>query len=170
MTIAQPSASQIISTLDLGPHPEGGYFRQTYRSSDRARHSVLPERFESERHFSTAIYYLLKAGEFSAFHRIKSDEVWHFYGGGPLELHLLQDDGHTCVTVGLALERGDRPQFVVPAGIWFAARPAPLSPYSFVGCTVSPGFDFADLEIAQTNTLLERYPGNRDLILSFTRA
>ena len=169
MTAPNLSASQIIAALALNPHPEGGYYKETYRSPEQVKREALPERFDGGRSFCTGIYYLLEAGDFSAFHRIKSDEMWHFYGGGPLELHLLHNGAHIQVFIGPDVIKGHYPQFVVPAGAWFASRPAVKAAYSFVGCTVSPGFDFADFEMARREVLIEEYRGQESMIRSLTR-
>lgn len=169
MTAPNLSASQIVSTLALSPHPEGGYYKETYRSPEQVKKEALPERFDAGRSFCTGIYYLLEAGDFSAFHRIKSDEMWHFYGGGPLELHMLHYGAHTCVMIGADVLKGERPQYVVPAGAWFASRPGPEASYSLVGCTVSPGFDFADFEMARREELVAEYASHSAMIYSLTR-
>ena len=147
-----------VEKLHLLPHPEGGFFRETYRSSDELTPSASLARFGGARACSTAIYYLLGRGDYSAFHRIKSDEMWHFYDGGPLEIHLLNGSGHNVLTLGRHIEKGQVLQAVVPAGVWFAARPRLESEYSLVGCTVSPGFDFRDFEMASRRQLEEEYP------------
>jgi predicted cupin superfamily sugar epimerase len=160
-------AAEIIRLLDLAPHPEGGFYRETFRAS--ALPFALPER--GERSASTAIYFLLRRGDFSAFHRVRSDEVWHHYAGAPLELHLLEPSGHTLVTLGPALDRGERPQAVVPAGVLQAARPVADSEddITLVGCTVAPGFDFADFEMPPREELVARFPTQRVLVEALTR-
>lgn len=164
------SATDWIERLDLRPHPEGGFFRETYRAAETVAAAHLPARFGGARPFATAILFLLPAGEVSALHRIKSDEVWHFHAGGPLDVIALDSDGAVHETrLGAGAERGEVFQAVVPAGRWFGARPAPGSAYSLVGCTVAPGFDFADFELAQRETLLARYPQQAALIRALTR-
>ena len=135
----------IIRLLELTPHPEGGFFRETFRADPLP--FALGER--GVRSASTAIYFLLRRGDFSAFHRVRSDEGWHHYLGAPLELHLLEPAGHTIVLLGTALERGERPQAYVRAGVLQAARVAADADgdFTLVGCTVAPGFDFADFEM-----------------------
>lgn len=147
-----------VETLQLAPHPEGGFFRETYRSQDEIAPDGALARFGGTRACSTAIYYLLGRGDYSAFHRIKSDEMWHFYSGGPLEIHLLDEAGHRMFTLGRGVEEGQLLQAVVPAGVWFAARPRADSEYSLVGCTVSPGFDFRDFEMASSRQIEQQYP------------
>ena len=162
------TADDIIRLLALSPHPEGGFFRETLRAPELP--FALPER--GVRSASTAIYFLLRRGDFSALHRVRSDEVWHHYLGAPLELHLIAPTGHTLATLGSALERGERPQAVAPAGVLQAARVAPASAgdFTLVGCTVAPGFDFADFEMPAREALLRDFPEHAPLIKAFTRA
>jgi predicted cupin superfamily sugar epimerase len=156
---------KIIQQFNLRPHPEGGWYRQTYKSDESIAAGALPERFGGSRSFSTAIYYLLEAGNFSAFHRIKSDECWHFYAGGPLHIYIIHKNGELeLVTLGNEFEKGHWFQFVVPAGCWFASRPAPGSAFCFAGCTVSPGFEFEDFELCDANELADLYPQHEAII------
>jgi uncharacterized protein len=149
----------LIEKYNLLPHPEGGYYKQTYRSAEKIIASALPARFSDDRHFCTAIYFLLEPGNFSAFHRIKSDECWHFYAGGPLLVHIINDNGNrTTIKLGNDILSEQHFQYVVPANCWFASEPAPGTEFSFVGCTVSPGFDFADFELAKAEELIKVYP------------
>jgi uncharacterized protein len=137
------SATELIQQLKLLPHPEGGHYRETYRAS-----LTLPTPW-GPRSASTAIHYLLQAEEWSCWHRIRSDEGWHHHGGGPLLLYEVSPDGRAALCrLGLDLAAGERPQHVVAAGSWFAATPAPGSAWSLLSCTVAPGFDFADFELA----------------------
>lgn len=160
----------LIGLYQLQPHPEGGWYRQTYQSSERIPAAALPERFGGDRPFSTAICFLLAAGHFSAFHRIKSDECWHFYAGDPLDVLVLLPGGELITTrLGQDSSSGQLFQYVVPANCWFASRPAPGSVYSLVGCTVAPGFDFADFELAAAHELVALYPQHEALIRSLTR-
>ena len=163
------SAAHWVSLLSLAPHPEGGYFKETYRSSDAIPGGTFGERFSGSRSVCTGILYLLEAGDFSAFHRIRSDEMWHFYGGGPLELHILHDANHQVVRIGRDVRSGEHLQFVVPAGAWFASAPADGSTYSLLGCTVSPGFDFKDFEMASRSDLAREFPAHADVVARFTR-
>ncbi|MBK7434294.1 MAG: cupin domain-containing protein [Chitinophagaceae bacterium] len=143
------SAAELIEQFNLLPHPEGGWYRENYKSSESISREALPERFTGNRAFSTAIYFLLEQGDFSAFHRLKSDECWHFYEGDPLEIFVIEPDGKLEITIlGNHLTEGAVYQYVVPANCWFASRPAKESRFCFVGCTVAPGFDFADFEMA----------------------
>lgn len=155
--------SEVVARLELKPHPEGGYFRETYRSAGGA---LVPGM--GWRNHSTSIYYLLSEGDFSAFHRIRQDEIWHFYCGQPVSLHIMDETGsYELVQLGQNIGAGQKLQWVVPAGCWFAAEVA--VDYALVGCTVSPGFDFSDFELALRTTMLQLYPEHRNLIIRFTR-
>lgn len=158
-------SQQLIQQYLLQPHPEGGWYRQTYKSSELIAAEALPGRFGGSRPFSTAIYFLLEQGDFSAFHRIQSDECWHFYAGDPLVIYILQQDGRIeIITLGQQIEKGQLFQYVVPANSWFASRPAPGSAFSFAGCTVAPGFDFDDFELAAADALVALYPQHETII------
>lgn len=162
-------AGQLIERLKLLPHPEGGYFRETYRAPLQLSAPSLAPHFIGARAASTAIYYLLAAGDRSRLHRIRSDEVWHFYRGDPLQVVELTAAGDVAVTLlGNDIAAGQVPQHVVPAGHWFGACPAPGSAYSLVGCTVAPGFDFADFEMAERGALLAAHPRAHDWIMRLT--
>jgi len=164
------NVNYFISHLQLQPHPEGGFFKETYRAEETINAEALPERFEGERNFSTAIYYLLRQGEHSLFHRIKSDECWHFYAGDTLLIHVIEPKGkYFCIQLGSNIYEGETFQFVVPAMARFAAEPAVESSYSLVGCTVSPGFDFADFEMADKTNLLAAFPEYREVISRLSR-
>ncbi|MFT3681838.1 MAG: cupin domain-containing protein [Ferruginibacter sp.] len=164
------SVKHLIEEYSLRPHPEGGWYKETYRSSEMLEAVSLPARFGGRRVMSTAIYFLLEQGNFSAFHRIKSDECWHFYAGDPLEVHMIRKDGTLdTILLGNDIKKGQLFQYVVPANCWFASRPATGSSFSFVGCTVAPGFDFADFELADTEALSVVYPAHKTLITSLTR-
>lgn len=161
---------QFIEQFDLQPHPEGGWYKQTYKSNEIVAASALPERFNGDRVFSTAIYFLLERGNFSAFHRIKSDEGWHFYAGDPLEIFIIHQNGSLdIITMGNDIEKEQQFQYVVPANCWFASRPASGSQYCFVGCTVSPGFDFADFELANAGKLSMQFPSLKEIIHELCR-
>ncbi len=150
---------QLIDHYHLQPHPEGGWYRETYRSSEVVAATALPERFGGDRTFSTAIYFLLEQGNFSAFHKIKSDECWHFYAGDVLEIFVIHLGGNLeIIRLGSDILNGELFQHVVPANCWFASRPATESSFCFVGCTVAPGFDFADFELAAATELIALYP------------
>lgn len=166
-------ASDIIERLKLQPHPEGGYFREVYRSGETVEAAALPPRFAGPRRFSTSIYFLLTGDTFSALHRIASDELWHFYAGHPLDVESIHADGsRATLRLGSHLERDEVFQGVVPACCWFGAAlagPCRASDYSLVGCTVAPGFDFADFEMGRRGELLETFPQHAELIRRLTR-
>jgi hypothetical protein len=162
---------ELISKLDLQPHPEGGFFKETYRSEGVIPPQHLDEAIQSERNYSTGIYFLLTSENFSAFHRINQDEMWHFYEGSPLTIHMIDEQGvYSFQKIGLNLDDGELPQFTVPKHVWFAAEVNTPDSYSFVGCTVSPGFDFADFELADRSKLVKSFPHLSDQIHRFTRA
>jgi len=164
------SAQQLIKQYCLQPHPEGGWFKETYKSTEIISASALPERFGAPRVFSTAIYFLLEQGNFSAFHRIKSDECWHFYTGDPLDVYVLQQNGNLEIAhLGNDINQGLMFQYVVPADCWFASRPAPGSSFCFAGCTVAPGFDFEDFELADASALASLYPMHQSIIKTLCR-
>ena len=164
------TAEQIAKQLGLLPHPEGGYYKEMYRSEELISKDALKGDFSGDRNCCTAIYFLLTSDNFSAFHRIKQDEIWHFYGGSTLLVHVIDQEGnYTCIRVGMNLEAGEVPQFIVPAGCWFASSVAEEDSYSFVGCTVAPGFDFADFELAKCEDLSAEYPQHSELIASLSR-
>ena len=156
----------LIEVLGLLSHPEGGYFKETYRSNEHAAF----EGFNEKRNYCTGIYFLIEKNNFSAFHRIQSDEMWHFYGGDPLEVIEITLDGKLKVTsIGNNVLAGERPQYVVPKHHWFGSRVKKGGEYSFVGCTVAPGFDFNDFEMAERNRLKEEFPEHWAIIQELTR-
>jgi uncharacterized protein len=164
------TAASLVNFYGLQPHPEGGFYKETYRSAEIIDATALPGRFNADRHLSTAIYFLLERGQFSAFHRIKSDELWHFYSGGPLNIYVIHPDGRSAlVRLGSNVEKGEVFQAMVPAGCWFASEPAKNSDYCFVGCTVAPGFDFADFELASREDLARDFPQHGEWISRLCR-
>ncbi len=157
-----------IRKLALEPHPEGGYYRQTYRADLILE--GLPRQFSGPRAASTAIYFLLEGENFSAFHRLRSDEVWHFYLGATVTVHVIEADGrYSQVQLGSDPEAGEVLQAVVKAGCWFASQMKDGKSFALVGCTVAPGFDFEDFELAERDRLVELYPQHRDVITKLTR-
>lgn len=161
----------LVRHLQLLPHPEGGYYKETYRSAGEIPAEALPAGFEGSRSFATAICYLLGAGQFSAFHRIRSDETWHYYAGScALHIHVLDlDGGYACIPLGRQIDKGEVYQATVPAGAWFASEPADPGGFAFVGCTVSPGFDFRDFEMASAAELEKLYPDHPEIIRRLCR-
>ncbi|WP_439506342.1 cupin domain-containing protein [Sediminibacterium sp.] len=160
---------QLIQFYQLVPHPEGGFYKETYRSNETIPANSLPERFNGDRNYATAIYFLLVEYSFSAFHRIQSDECWHFYAGDSVTIHVLHPDRrYELIKLGSNITMGEQYQAVVPAGAWFASKTN--GKYSLVGCTVAPGFDFVDFELAKAAELANQFPTQVTLIKSFCRS
>jgi len=168
-----PTAQRIIELLNLVPHPEeGGFFRETYRSGERAPLSALASRYEprengAHRDLCTQIYYLLTPETFSAMHRVNSDETFHHYMGDPVEQLWLEDGGASrVVLIGDDLANGQRPQITVPHGVWQGAHLAPGWSHGFalLGCTVAPGFEFVDYEMIDARELTRMHPDQPELI------
>ncbi len=150
------TAQQVVELLGLQPHPEGGYYSETYRSKTIFEHGDV---FPATRNHSTAIYYLLENTDFSTFHRIKSDELWHHYLGQSFLISVIHEDGRfEEILLGKNLQHGEKLQAMVPAGAWFASELKTKAGFGLVGCTVAPGFDFQDFEIAKRDELIELYP------------
>lgn len=148
------SIKKIIEILNLREHPEGGFYRESYKSP-----------------YSTCIYFLLTSKEFSAFHRLRNDEIWHFYEGSSTRLHFISKEGkHDIHIIGNDIKNGERPQVVVPGGTWFSAEVISQESHSLVGCTMSPGFSFKDFEIKGKGDLITLFPNNKDIIRRLTRA
>lgn len=166
----RPDAAYWIEKLQLSSHVEGGAFAQYYQSSLILPASVLPADFKGDRPVCTGIYFLLQQGQFSAMHRIASDEVWHFYYGDPLYVYEIRPDGELIAhLLGNDPTRQQCFQCVVKAGSWFGSIPANNSEYSLVACTVAPGFDFADFELAERTSLAQAFPQHASLIEMLTR-
>lgn len=160
----------LIKHLDLQPHPEGGFFKETYRSNAVFQPNDEFYSGAATRNYSTAIYFLLTKGNFSAFHRIKADEVWHFYQGDTLLVHCISPEGkYYTLSVGPQISATTQPQAVVPAGTWFASEVISTGEFALVGCTVSPGFDFQDFELANREALVEEFPQHAAIITRLTR-
>ena len=164
-----PTVQQLIQTLELQPHPEGGYYKETYRSEGRISHENLTQAYSGTRNYSTCIYFLLVSGSFSAFHKIHQDEIWHFYTGSAVELHTIDVAGnHERHVIGTDFSNQETPQLVVPGGVWFASKVIATEGYALVGCTVAPGFDFADFELASRQELIRQFPQHQTLVEAFT--
>ena len=168
MTNPSRPARYWIEKLRLNPHPEGGYYRQTYKSELLIPADSLPGHW-GPRAASTAIYFLLEAENFSAFHRLRSDELWHFYAGSSLLVHVIDQAGaYSRLLLGCDPDAGQAFQAIVPAGHWFASHVADWKSWALVGCTVSPGFDFADFEIAKRTDLIGQHPEHETIIQRLT--
>ena len=162
------TAQSYIKALQLQPHPEGGFFSESYRS-EQTMEVPAPGGGTQQRNVCTAIYFLLEAGNFSAFHRIQSDEVWHFYAGEALTVHVITPQGaYYPLNIGSNIAAGETFQCVVTAGCWFGAEVS-QDGYSLVGCTVAPGFDFADFEMGKREELLKQFPAQTDIIRRLTK-
>lgn len=154
-----------IDKLQLEKHPEGGFYRETYRSGESLNENCLPDRFHGERSFSTAIYFLLRGDEISALHRIRSDEIWHFYTGSSLAIYRIDGSGDLSrIILGTDYDRGEVFQAVIRAGCWFGAAVKVQASFSLVGCTVAPGFDYSDFELGKREELIAVYPQHRSII------
>jgi predicted cupin superfamily sugar epimerase len=163
---APRTADEWVRALDLAPHPEGGYYRETYR----AEATSTPPGFPGPRVWSTAIYFLLRRGEISALHRLRSDELWHFHAGATLGVVELTTAGGLIEhRLGLDVAAGERPQLVIAAGSWFGARVVGNEPFTLAGCTVAPGFDFADFELGEQAALAAQFPAHAAVIATLTR-
>ena len=147
-----------IENLGLLPHPEGGYYKETYRSKLSVNLERLDSKWKGERSLCTGIYFLLERENFSAFHRIKSDELWHFYAGDPITIHMIDKKGnYSSQDVGSRIDKGEVLQYLVPANTWFASEVKEDRSFALVGCTVSFGFDFNDFEMAD-KSLINKFP------------
>jgi predicted cupin superfamily sugar epimerase len=162
------TADYWIEHLGLKPHPEGGFYRETYRSREQVPTDGLPLRFGSPRSFSTSIFFLLRSSDRSLLHRIKSDELWHFYYGGRLALYQLVGQSSSVTYLGSHPDAGEHLQVVVPAGTWFGAKVVEPDTYCLCGCTVAPGFDFGDFELGDRRRLLESFPSQAAIIEMLT--
>ena len=159
-----------IEKLSLIPHREGGHFKEIYRSHESANFTRAGDATSVTRNFSTAIYFLLRSGELNALHRIKSDEVWHFYDGSPLTVYEIDQIGNLVENIlGLNTDKGERPVVVIKAGNWFCAELTEPDSYTLAGCTVSPGFDFDDFELADKSDIAKIFPRHKEFIEKFTK-
>jgi uncharacterized protein len=154
---------ELIQKLQLTVHPEGGYYRETYRSAEN-----MTTGEGKVRNISTAIYYLLENEDKSRFHRIQSDELWFFHQGQSLEICVILGDQLSIIHLGNEIEKGEVPQAIIPANCWFAASVKKSAGYSLVSCTVAPGFDFSDFELANRENLLRQYPHLANIIEKYT--
>ena len=160
-----------IKNLCLRKHPEGGYFRETYAAKDEIGVCCLKSGYDGPRPVSTAIYFLLPGDEFSAFHRLRSDEIWHHYDGASLTIEIIaQDGGYRKVVLGPDYENGEQPQVLISAGVWFAAHLNDKNSFTLSGCTVAPGFNFRDFELGRRAELIKEYPEHKQLIIQLTHS
>lgn len=160
------TANDFITQLGLEEHPEGGYFRELYRNSHSIDDSELPLDFEGRRSLSTTIYYLLKSGQVSKFHRLKFHEIWFYHCGSPLIIDMIDELGNLYrEKLGLNMESGEKPQVSVPANRIFGAEVIEKDSFSLVSCMVSPGFDYRDFEIFTGKDLIKQFPEHREIII-----
>ena len=152
------NAAQLIKQYNLQPHPEGGFYKETYRSNESIPENALPAGFDGSRNFSTAIYFLLRSNDRSLFHRIRSDELWHFHDGSSLTIYILKRDGLIEEKLGNDPSRGESLQVIIPANCWFGQWSISPTAMHYQGCTVAPGFDFRDFEMADRSELLKEHP------------
>ena len=170
MNTSSYSKEQLVEMLDLRPHPEGGFYKETYRSSHLIPNNVLAGNHEGDRSYGTGIYFMLTGDTFSAFHRIEQDELWFFHQGATIELHTISPEGHHSKhLIGNDIANNEHPQLLVPATYWFAARILDSKAFALVSCTVSPGFDFRDFVLPSKSELTELFPQHAMLIDQFTR-
>ena len=163
------NANYWINKLDLIKHPEGGYYKEIYRSEEVIAKEALPGRYSAERNVSTSIYFLLAKAQVSHLHKLQSDEIWHFYYGHSLTIYMIDEKGkYAEQKLGRNLDEGEALQFVIPKSTWFAAEVNDKNSFSLIGCTVAPGFDFADFELAKREELIKLFPQHKSIIESLT--
>jgi len=163
-------ANRIIRLLNLQKHPEGGYYSEVFRSDEIIGKKSLPARYKSKRCLHTSIYFLLKGNDFSAFHRLNTDEIWHFYSGSKILIHIIENKNRiNTFILGNNLKAGEKFQIIVKKGHWFAAEVEDKKSYALIGCTMSPGFDFEDFELGEHSKLIRLYPKHREIIEKFTK-
>ncbi|MFZ7943271.1 cupin domain-containing protein [Neobacillus sp. 19] len=156
----------LIINLGLAPHPEGGYYKSTYQSTERISDDELSVNFDGHRRLYTSIYFLLTSDDVSHFHRLKSDELWYFHVGSPLTIHVIHENGeYEEIKLGVNLEKGEVPQALVPKNSIFGSSVNDQDTFSLVGCMVSPGFEFQDFELFTQKELLHKYPQHETIIL-----
>jgi hypothetical protein len=164
------TAADWIRLLDLQAHPEGGHYREIYRSNDVIQAGALPARFIGPRAAATSVYFCLAPGERSILHRIKADEIWHFYDGTGLNIHCFFDDlTHRIIPLGRNFEAGELFQAVIPGGCWFGAEGAGPDDWALFGSMVAPGFDFSDFELGRRDDLVARFPNHAEIVCRLTR-
>ncbi len=163
------TADHFIKNLNLKVHPEGGYYNEVFSSEGKIKIESLPEGFSNARKYYTSIYFLLKSGEVSHLHRIKSDEIWNFHCGSALTIHIIDKNGeYSTKKLGLNIKNNEQPQQIVVAGCWFGVSVNNNNSFSLVSCFVSPGFDFEDFELANRTDLMKTNPELADIINDFT--
>ena len=164
------AATDWIEALDLSPHPEGGFYREFHRSQHILEEESLPRGFSGDRELGSVIHYLLTGDDSSAFHRLRSDEIWHFHDGSPFLIHMIDPKGvHSAARLGLNVSGGEVPCFVVPAGHYFGAEVAADDSFALASCTVIPAFSFDDFEMPTSDELISIFPHLKSEILHLSR-
>jgi predicted cupin superfamily sugar epimerase len=162
-------AQKYIEKLQLKPHPEGGYYKEIFRTGEMILPEHLPKRYKSSRNFSTSIYFLLDGNQVSNFHRLNSDEQWHFYDGSTIVLYVIEEGGNlNKILLGGNIEKGETHQTIIKHNSWFAAELLDKTSFALIGCTVAPGFDFNDFELGKRDELIDMFPQFRELIFKLT--
>jgi uncharacterized protein len=164
-----PKAQKYIKQLQLKKHSEGGYFKEVYRSGERILPTHLPKRYKSSRNFSTSIYFLLEGNQFSSFHLLQSDELWHFYDGSAVLLYIINQKGKLSIKK-LGRGKNSELQLVIENQNWFAAEIEDKKSFALFGCTVSPGFEFDDFELGKKEDLIKKFPQHSALIKRLTKS
>ena len=163
------TAEYWIKNLDMLPHPEGGYFREVYRSEDRIDKDHLPARYSDHRNIATSIFFLLDKEQVSKFHVLNSDEIWYHHDGSKVKIHVIKPDGqYKEIILGHDFDEGEVLQAVIPHGSWFGAEVINKDSFSLVGCVVAPGFDFTDFKLAERNILLNDFSHLEEIIIKLT--
>ena len=162
-------ARKYIKKLRLKKHPEGGYYREVYRSGEKILPAHLPKRYKTSRNFSTSIYFLLEGKQFSTFHLLQSDELWHFYDGSDLMIYIINPEGE-LITRKLGNSDDTEFQIVIKKHCWFAVEVCNKKSFSLFGCTVSPGFEFEDFKLGKRELLLKKFPDYDELIKRLTNS
>ncbi len=165
-----PSLEEIITKLDLIPHPEGGFYKETYRSEGYIKKDSLSDVYSDKRNYSTCIYFVITSASFSAWHKIHQEEIWHFYLGSSITIHLISPEGeYSAVVLGNDISKGEVPQYVVKGEWWFAVTVNNENSFALTGCTVAPGFDFDDFILPSRSELLELFPHLSKEVTDLTR-
>jgi len=163
------TAEYWIERLNMESHPEGGYFKEMYRSMENISNKALPGRYNGDRSFATSIYFLLHEDKISGFHRLRSDETWHFYQGTTLELFVINKKANLeRLLLGPDFDSGERLQITIPKNHWFGSRVVDQHNYTLAGCTVAPGFHFGDFELAARDALIQQFPQHERIISELT--
>lgn len=164
----KPEIEQLISKFNLKPHPEGGFFGAGYRSQEFLRKDALPGRYDAPRNLYSSIYFMVTPESPSCFHRLRTDEIWHFYAGDPIELHLIWEQGRYSKIVLSAEPGNEKFQTLVKRNTWMAAISSGERGFGLAGCTLSPGFEYTDFELADGDQLLAAYPDHEAVIRKFS--